>query len=209
MATVLLLAIVLLASAGFGLMGARALLALDRGPATLLAGGVAISYGVLLVWQPAPPWISNLGVLLAGSCLGFLLGRVLGSAAAVLTFLTTAAVVDLFSFSDGITNRIIEAYRSGGSAILRFLAVFVEAGGREYAVVGVSDIAILAAAYVGFWKATGVEWESAGWLLIGLLAAFVVGTLTNGAPGIPFLAAAGLVVFLRTRNRVEAHSPSP
>lgn len=199
--TFLLLAIILLLSAGLAAAGARGLLALKSASATALSVGILSVYGALLLWQPDLRWVSNGLVLLAGSSLGFLLGRVLRSSGAVLTFLATAAVVDLLSFSDGFTNQIIEAYSSGGSMILRFLAIFVELGGREYAVVGVSDMAILAAAYVGFRSATGSEWESVGWLLLGLLLAFVAGVAFDGAPAIPFLAATGAAFFLRDYRR--------
>ena len=97
----------------------------------------------------------------------------------------------------------MEAYRSGGSTALRFLALFVELGGREYAVIGVSDIAILAASYLGLRRATGSDWGPATWLLLGLFFGFLAGTLFGGAPGIPFLAA-GAFVFLLLKRRTRA-----
>lgn len=164
-----------------------------------------MGYVLILLRQPDVPWVSNLSVLLAGSCLGFLFGHLLGSSASVIAFLTTAAVVDLLSFSDGLTNQIVEGYRTGSSTILPFLAVFVEISGREYAVVGVSDIAILSAAYLGLQKATESEWEPAVWLLLGLLSAFLVGITFSGAPGIPFLAAGGCIfVFLHSRRQRDS-----
>jgi hypothetical protein len=189
--TTAILAVAMLASAGVGMAVARVLVALDRRlsiPAVLL---VAAAYTLALLWQPASSWASNALVLLGGGCAGFALGLLLGSPASVLAFLTTAAVVDLVSFSDGLTRQIVEAYRSGGSTALRFLATFVTVDGREHAVVGLGDIAILAAAYVGFSRAAGSDREPATWLLAGLLAAFIAGVWLNGAPGIPFIAAAG------------------
>jgi hypothetical protein len=130
------------------------------------------------------------------------LGRFLRSSASVLTFLFTAAFVDLLSFSAGLTNHLMDAYRNGGSTLLRFLAVFAEIGAQEYAVIGVSDIAVVSAAYLGLFSATGSGFAPALTLLLGLLAAFLVGTATGGVPGIPFLAAgAGVFVFLHHRHR--------
>lgn len=202
--TTAILAASMLASAGVGMAMARVLVSLRRRlsiPAVLV---VAAAYTLALLWQPASPWVSNALVLLAGGCAGFILGLLLGSAASVLAFLTTAAVVDLVSFSNGLTSQIVEAYRSGGSAALRFLAVLATADGREYAVVGLGDIAILAAAYVGFSRAARSDREPAIWLLAGLLAAFVAGAWLGGAPGIPFIAAAGWGYTLLHARRGES-----
>ena len=200
--TVSILALILLAAAGLGMIGARGLLGLKSNHAFWVSGGVCAGYVLILLWRPDVPWVPNLSVLIAGSCLGFLFGHLLGSSASVLAFLFTAAIVDYLSFSDGLTNQILEAYRAGNSTILSFLAVFVEIGGREYAVIGVSDIAILAAAFVGFRRATSLSWEPAVWLLLGLASAFAVGVLFNGAPGIPFLAVAGMIFVFRNGRRM-------
>lgn len=193
------LALVLLASAGAGILGARGLHGLDRSLSLPLAIGVSVGYALLLFWRPDSPWVPNLSIILAGICIGFLLGQLLGTTGGVLTFLFTAAIVDFLSFSDGLTNQIVEAYRSGGSNVLRFLAVFLELGGQEYAVIGVSDIALVAAAYLGLYRATGSGWEPAIWLLVGLFLAFLAGMFLGGAPGIPFLAAGAGGFILRQR----------
>ena len=199
------LAFVLIASAGAGILGARGLLRMNRRFSRPIAIGTSIGYVILLFWRPDSPWVPNVSILLAGICFGFLLGQLLGSSGSVLTFLCTAAIVDMLSFSDGLTNQIVEAYRSGGSTVLRFLAVFIELGGQEYAVIGVSDIAIVAAAYLGLHRATGSDWGPAFWLLLGLFFALLAGTLWGGAPGIPFLAAgAGVFILLQRRNQARA-----
>jgi hypothetical protein len=189
------LLLVLLSGAGLGILGATALLRLSRRVAVSISLGVAAVYTLVLIIQPELPWVATLAVLAAGCAFGFLLGQLLGSVGSVLTFLGTAAIVDLLSFSDGLTRQIFEAYQSGGSMVLRFLALFVEMGGQEYAVVGVSDIALVAAAYLGLRKATGARWTPALFLLGGLLGAFMVGIVRGGAAGIPFLAA-GAVAFV-------------
>jgi len=199
-----ILALVLLASAGVGILGVRGLQRLDRRVSLPMAIGGSVGYALLLFWRPDSPWVPNLAIILAGICIGFLLGQLLGSTGSVLTFLCTAAIVDLLSFSDGLTNQIVEAYRSGGSNVLRFLAVFLELGGQEYAVIGVSDIALVAAAYLGLYRATGSDWEPAIWLLLGLFLAFLAGMFLGGAPGIPFLAA-GAGAFILRRRRGRAH----
>lgn len=197
--TIPVLALVLLASGGLGMLGARCLLRLGRGMAVAVSLVVLGGYGLIVLWRPGVPVVPDFSVVLVGCCLGFLFGRFLGSTASVLAFLTTAAIVDLLSFSHGLTARILEAYRTNGSEILRSLAVFVELGGREYAVVGVSDIAILTAAYLGLALATGSKWEPGLWLLAGLLAAFLVGVFSGGAPGMPFMATAAWAFVARRR----------
>jgi hypothetical protein len=195
------LALILLLTAGFGILSARGLLQLRKAVSAPIALGTAVGYALVLFLQPELPWVPNISILLAGSSFGFLLGHLLGSTGSVLTFLCTAALVDLFSFSDGLTKQIVEAYQSGGSIVLRFLAFFVELGGQEYAVIGVSDIAVVAAAYLGLQKATGLNWEPALFLLASLLAAFIVGMLLGGAPGIPFLAGGAAAFALLHRQR--------
>lgn len=198
--TFLTLGLILLIAAGQGMLSVVGLLKVRKGVSVPMTLAISLGYSSLLFLRPDPVWVSNLSVLVAGSCIGFLLGQFLRSPASVLTFLGTAAVVDLLSFSDGLTNQILEAYRTGGSTLLRFLAVFVEMGGQEYAVVGVSDIALVSAAYLGLLKAADSSIAPAIFLLFGLLAAFLVGMVTTGVPAIPFLAAAaGIFVFRRHR----------
>jgi len=138
-------------------------------------------------------------VILAGSSIGFLLSRLLSSTASVLAFLLTAAVVDLFSFSGGLTNTILSAYRAGGSGLLSYMAVFVETGGQNHAVIGVGDLAILTASYLGFHRSTGAGTEPALWLLGGLSVALGVGLVFGGLPGVPFLAGGALFFVARQR----------
>jgi len=200
--TLVALGLVLLLSAGQGILSVRGLLKVPRGVSLATALAISLGYALLILSRPDPHWVSNLSVLVAGSCLGFLLGQLLGSSASVLTFLLTAAVVDFFSFSNGLTNHLLDAYRTGRSPVLQFLAVIVELGGQEYAVVGVSDIALVSAAYLGLLKATESDFAPAAFLLSGLLAAFLAGVATRGVPGIPFIAAgAGAFVLLHQRFR--------
>jgi len=201
--TRMVLALVLLASAVFGMVGAQGLRRLNPAISRAVSWGVSIVYILLLFWRPDAPWLSNASVLAAGCSIGFLFGGLLNSSAGVLAFLTTAAVVDLYSFSGGLTARILEAYHAGGSTLLTYLAVFVELGGRELAVIGVSDIAILVAAYLGLSRSTGLAWEPGLWLLLGLLAAFLVGVLHGGAPGLPFLAGAAWIFALLPGRRAK------
>ena len=195
------LGLVLILAAGQGILSVVGLHRFPKGFSVPLTSAVSVGYFTLLYLRPDLPWVSNVSVLVAGSCVGFLLGLLLRSPGSVLTFLCTAAFVDLISFSDGLTNQILEAYRTGGSTLLEFLAVFVELGGRKYAVVGVSDTALVSAAYLGLLKGTGSKVGPAVFLLLGLLAAFIVGMASGGVPAIPFLAAgAGVFAFLHHRT---------
>ena len=196
-----ILAVCLMTAAVLGLVTAWGLLTLKKTLATKISAAVCIGYLLLLFWRPEAVWFSNVSILVAGASLGFLLSLLLGSTGSVLTFLITAGIIDFFSFSDGLTNQIMEAYRTGGSTLLRYLAVFLEVGGHEYAVIGVGDIFLISAAYLGFRRATGSTWAPAFWLLLGLFCALVVGYTLGGAPGIPFLAGGGAVFVLLNRRR--------
>jgi len=199
--TYLILGSLVLASGGLAIVGTRGLLTLERRVSTLLATGVCLGWVSLLLLGPVPSWASDASIVLAGTSLGFLFGRLLPSSPSVLAFLTSAAVVDLVSFTGGLTRHMLEAFRDGSSDMLRSLAVMVVAGGQEWAVVGMSDLVILAAAYVGLRRATGDGSGPALWLLLGLMGGFLAGVAWGGAPGLPFLAAsAWFYVFLHRRT---------
>ena len=177
----------------------RALVLSSPGKGTWVSGAILPPYALLLIWQPDGIWLSNASAVIVGGCLGFLLSRLLTSSAAVIAFLLTATVVDLLSFSGGFTDEILQAYRSGESELLRFLAVFVNSEGGTRAVIGVGDLVILTASYLGFQRATASEVEPAFWLLGGLSAGLALGLLVGGLPGVPFVAAGALFFVARRR----------
>jgi len=201
MAWIGLMSVVLsfLLSSMASLLIGRALVLGSPGKGTWVSGGVLLPYALLLIWQPDGIWMSNASVVIVGGCLGFLLSRLLTSSAAVIAFLLTATVVDLLSFSGGFTDEILQAYRSGESELLRFLAVFVNSEGGTRAVIGVGDLVILTASYLGFQRATASEVEPAFWLLGGLSAGLALGLLVGGLPGVPFVAAGALFFAARRR----------
>ena len=201
-----LIVISFLGSSVAALLLGRVLSRGSRGGSRIVSGGACILYVLLLLWRPDSAWISNPMVILAGSSIGFLLSLLLSSTASVLAFLLTAAVVDLLSFSGGLTNTILSDFRAGGSGLLSYMAVFVETGGQTHAVIGVGDLAILTASYLGFHRATGLDTEPALWLLGGLSVALGLGLAFGGLPGIPFIAG-GALFFVAKRKWLTPPGP--
>jgi presenilin-like A22 family membrane protease len=169
------------------LLVARSLAALEKPRATLIAAALCVAFLGLLLWRPENLWVSNTGVVLGGAAAGLLLSRILGSKGSVVAFLVAAAVVDLISFWRGPTDALLRAFEAGGPSLLTYMAGILHLEESRFAVVGIGDLLILSAAYLGLRAHTGREVAPALWLLVGLLIAVGIGIPLGGMPGIPFV----------------------
>lgn len=154
-----------------------------------------LSYAVLLVWQPENLWFSNIGVLTAAVLAGSLIGRQLGNSTSLIVFSITAALVDIFSFSGGLTKKIIDSYEQGQNLLLRFLTISIPLKGKIVPLVGLGDLLIMGAIFYVLLKLKYPGWQCLLVPLAGLLLAVVVGLITGGVFGLPFIAAA-VIAFL-------------
>jgi hypothetical protein len=166
---------------------ARGLARLAKPWATLVMAPVCAAYLGLLLWRPENLWLSNTMVVLVGAAAGLLLSRVLGSKESVVAFLVAAAVVDLISFWRGPTDALLRAFEAGGPNLLTYMAGILNLEGGRFAVVGIGDLFLLSAAYLGLGAHTRREVAPALWLLGGLLVAVGLGIPLGGMPGIPFI----------------------
>jgi hypothetical protein len=185
--------------------GARGLQGLDPRRGVVAAVALIAAFGAAMVLRPPVGLASNIAVLGGATGAAMLLSRPLGSRASVLAFLITAALVDLFSFSEGLTRAIVEAYREGRSPVLLYLTLVVRDAGRPIPVVGIGDLVVGGAAAVAL-LAVGVRamLVTAG-LGASLFAALVIGIWRGGAAAVPFLAGAfALVVWWQARIDARA-----
>jgi hypothetical protein len=182
--------VVTLASGGAVIAATAASSRLKHGLRLRLAVAMLVAYAAVLIAQPPSLLASNLAVLLAAVAAGTLIGRSLGQRGAIVAFCITIAVVDLFSFGGGLTRTIIDNYREGSSNLLVYLVVTVRTQGQTIPVVGVGDLLMLSALYLGL-RGIGRPGGQVVALLLGSLGvALVVGLIWGGAPALPFLAAA-------------------
>lgn len=169
------------------LVVARGIAGLAKPWASLVPATLCAAYLGLLLWRPENLWISNTFVVLGGAAIGSFLSRILRSKESVVAFLVAAAVVDLISFWRGPTEAILRAFDTGGASILNYLAGILNVGESQFVVVGIGDLLLLTAAYLGLRAHTGQGIAPAVWLLGGLLVAVAVGIPLAGVPGIPFI----------------------
>jgi hypothetical protein len=157
----------------------------------------------------APFWVSSLLVVGSAVLAGRALSRVATSAGALVALALTASVVDIVSFSGGVTRWILTSESAFASRVLRYLAVTTPTPSGLAAVVGIGDLAFLGAFHVGL-EAVGRSARSAAvGLVVALLVALAVGLMRGGAFGIPFMS---VVVIGMARSGArqsvrESHSP--
>ncbi len=149
-----------------------------------------LGYAALLALQPGSWFVSDVAVLAVAILFGATLGNTLSSRQALSVFVVVAASMDLYSFSGGLTARIIAEYRSGTSLLLQYLSLSIPGGARIIPVVGVGDLIILGGIYASLRRLRYPAWECfiAPWL--GLIAALVVGLIVGGIYALPFVALA-------------------
>ncbi len=179
--TIILAAIVVFFSA-------RRLGTVERKTRWLLLAGVSISYVLLLILQPRS-WILSNTIVLGVSVLGgSLIGRLLRSEGAVISFCIAAGVVDFLSFSSGPTAWILKACEDGTSYLLAYLCITIPLADGLQPVIGVGDLIILAALYFSLSK---LGFPAPGTFiapLAGMLAALAVGLVSGGIYALPFVA---------------------
>jgi len=182
---------------------ARLVLRLSPRRAKPLAASFLLIYGVVLVVRPAAWPLIDLAVL-TGAVGGVLLfGDGLRTPAAVIVFLGIAAVVDLWSMSGGLSRTLVERYRSGTSDLLLYLTLVAPIRGHAVPIVGIGDLLVGGSAATALLKLGFRPAHVMGAIVIALLSALAYGLWRRGgAPAIPFIAAAVLIlVFAREARR--------
>ncbi len=182
--------------------GVRRTLGVPRGVLLAWTVPVVAGYVALLVLQPQGLVLSNALLLVTSVLVGSLLGTTLGSEAALVTFAVTAAVVDLFSFSGGLTRSIVTSYRNGESLLLQYLSITVPVGSRIVPVIGIGDLVIVSCIFYCLKRLDHPDRDSLLVALGGLSIALGIGLVVGGMAAVPFLAGA-VTVYLVYRNRRE------
>ncbi len=121
-------------------------------------------------------------------------------------FLGVAAVVDIVSMSGGVSRMLIEQYRDGTSELLLYLTLVAPIRGRAIPIVGIGDLLVGGAAATALLRLGLRPVAVMGAIAIGLLSALAYGLWRGGAPAVPFIAVAVLVLVWHhsgTRNQCK------
>jgi hypothetical protein len=162
------------------------------------------TYGAALVLRPSAWPLMDLAVLIGAVGGAVLLGRSLSSWGTVIAFLVTAAVVDMFSMSGGLSRVIMTQYQSGSSDLLLALALVAPLAGRLVPIVGISDLLVGGSAAIALIRVGYRRVVAIGTIASGFTAALIFGLWWGGAPGLPFIAVGVfLLVWTRPINPVR------
>jgi len=161
----------------------------------LVVGGV---HAALFVTRPSTLWLSN-GFVLATSIWGAaLISRTVRTAPALVALALAASVADMVSFSGGPTRWLLDSEGLRGG--LAYLAVSLPRAEGTVAVVGIGDLLLFGSFFLALSALDRPpRWVFAA-LIVALWFALAVGLARGGAFGIPFMAAAVLVLLRWPRH---------
>jgi len=155
-----------------------------------------VAYAILLQTQVTSWLISDFVVLLAALLVASSIGLTLTSSSALIVFCITAGIVDFFSFSGGLTAKIISEYAQGHNPLLQYLSITVPLSDQIIPIIGIGDLIILGSVYYALPQIGHHGWLTFFAPFVGFLSALVVGLLTGGIYALPFIGGATCVYLL-------------
>ena len=158
---------------------------------------IALTFYVVLLWVEVTPWlVSNILVLVISLLAASIISFTLTSSSALIVFCITAGIVDFFSFSGGLSAKIIADYEQGHNLLLQYLCITVPLSDQITPIIGIGDLIIMGSVYFALSRL-----EYHGWLaflihLGGLLAALAVGIWLGGIYALPFIGSTTIIYLL-------------
>lgn len=205
MRIVLIFGIVILV-AGCLYAGARLTRCLTR-PWLWSALVIALAAYAVLLWTKVAQWpISDIAVMLVALLAAATIGPNITSSSALITFCLTAGIVDFFSFSGGLTAKIIADYEQGHSLLLQYLSITAPLSDRIIPIIGIGDLIILGSVYCALPRIGHHDWLTFLFPLGGLLIALGVGLLMGGIYALPFIGGA-TIAYLLWRTKARSSPP--
>jgi hypothetical protein len=165
-----------------------------------LAIGVAV-YIVLLRTQTAAWLVSDIVVILVSLLAASAIGLTLSSSSALIVFCITAGIVDFFSFSGGLTDKIITDYQQGQNLLLQYLSITIPLNGRLLPIIGIGDLVILGSIYYALRQLGHDSWLAFLFPLGGLLTALTLGLWLGGIYALPFIGGATIFYLFWTERK--------
>lgn len=176
-----------------------------------LSGALAIVLSFILeLWfRPSLLALSNVNVLLVALVIGAVISLPLQTVSATNAFAITAAVVDVVSFSGGLTARLIATASWENDSLLQYLVIAWPVQDSVVAILGLGDLAVLTALYLALRRLGFRDLLAMVLPLSGLSIGILVGSTTGGVFGIPFMAASVVLGTWCIGRRGRSGSPSP
>ena len=190
-----IITIVMLMSASAVFFGIRIAKTSDLKKTIAFAAGLFLAYLLSFALPKGPLWLSD-ALLLAGAVgFGFFISFFLYNKVNILVFCVVAAVVDVLSFSGGLTAKITESFQEGASDLMVRLALIIPLEGEDHVLIGVGDLVILGALYAALMELKEGQIKAFVVPTLGLMLALASGFMMGGIYGVPFIAGA-TVLFL-------------
>lgn len=161
-----------------------------------------------LLWTQVAAWpISDMAVMLVALLAASAIGMSLTSSSALIAFCIAAGIADFFSFSGGLTAKIIADYEQGHGLLLQYLSLAAPLPDRVIPIIGIGDLIILGSVYYALPQIGHHDWPTFLFPLGGLLIALGVGLLTGGIYALPFIGGA-TIVYLLWKAKARSSQPT-
>jgi hypothetical protein len=147
-----------------------------------------LAYLVMVYVGSPSVWLSSGVVVLASVAGAMVIGSFNRSRGSVVMFLVTAAVIDWFSFSGGLTRWIIDSGGAGNPLLLQYLTVALPVGGRVRYLIGIGDLLITGAAGLSLFRLGYPALRTGMVLVFSILLAVLVALRIGGIPALPVVA---------------------
>ena len=144
---------------------------------------------IVMVFVGSPNvWLSS-GVVILASVMGaMVIGSFNRSRGSVVVFLVTAAVVDWFSFSGGLTRWIIDSGGAGNMLLLQYLTVALPEGGRVQYLIGIGDLIVSGATGLSLFRLGYPALRTGIVIMFAVLSSVVLALVIRGIPALPMVA---------------------
>lgn len=149
---------------------------------------VILSYVALLIIQLNNFVISNMIVFLTSILAGSVIGTTISNESALIMYSLTAAVMDVLSFSRGLTNKLISSYQSGESLFVQYLVISIPSESGLILLIGIGDLLIVSGMFYALKQLNYSDIECFFIPFIGVLIALTIGLMIGGIAAIPFMA---------------------
>jgi hypothetical protein len=171
-----------------------------------ILAGLLVIYFIMLCLQISHWLISDTIVMIVALLVGYAFSLTISSYSALIGFCIAAGVADFisFTFSGGLTSKIINDYEHGNNLLLQYLSITIPLSSRMVPIVGIGDLIIIGSIYVSLNKLGYNDLFSFLSPLVGLLMALGIGLLVNGIFALPFICGATIIyLLLKTKTHLS------